>query len=179
MIIDYFIKNIKSPQEYFIGNSKVIIGVKKEKITLFKNKKLWLSLVIIDENDITYNIKNICEYFINKFKENEYPNKKISLDINWYIFSNIVNKFLYEKIDTKDNKKYKNMYNRFVLINNINGEIFFNPDKIENNVISKRMKYLYNYYQNENPMNEEKEKQFSIEVMHIFDVLETVIYSLK
>jgi len=179
MVIDYFIKNIKSPQECIIGNSNVIIGVKKEKLNIFKNKKYWVSLVIINENEITYNIKNICEYLINKFQENESPNKKISLDVNWYIFSNIVNKNAYEKIDIKDNRKYKNMYNRFVLINNINGEIFFNPGKIENNVISDRMKFLYNYYQKEYPMNDEKEKQFSIEVMHIFEILNMVVYDFK
>jgi hypothetical protein len=179
MVFDYFIKNIKSPQVYIIGSTKVITGEKKEKLKIFKKKKYWLSLVIINENEITYDIKNICEYLINKFQENDYPNKKISLDVNWYIFSNIVNKNIYEKIDIKDNRKYKNMYNRFVLINNINGEILFNPGKVENNVISDRMKFLYNYYQMEYPMNEEKEKQFSVEMMHVFEILDKVIYNFK
>jgi len=179
MVTDYFIKNIKSPQEYIIGNSKAIIGIKKEKLTIFRKKKYWLSLVIIDENEITYNIKNICEYLLKYLNKNEYPIKNISLDINWYIFSNIVNKNVYKKIDIKENRKYKNIYNRFVLINNISGEILFNPGKIENDVISNRMKFLYNYYQTEYPMNEEKEKQFSIEIMHVFEILDTVLYDFK
>ncbi|MDR0322555.1 MAG: hypothetical protein LBI28_13740 [Treponema sp.] len=175
MIIDYFIKNLKDSQEYLCKDIRVIIEIKKDKLTLFKNKKYWISIIIIDENEVTRDIKNICDFLIEKFLEKSYPNIKLSIDSNWYIFSNVVSKDIYYKINIKENIRYKNMINRFALINNINGEIFFNPDKIENNVLSARMKFIYNNYQTEYPLNEEKEKLFSKEITDIFEVLEIIL----
>jgi len=91
----------------------------------------------------------------------------------------MANKNNYKKIDVKDNIRYNNMYNRFVLINNLNGELFFNPDKIENNVASERMKFLYNYLKIENQMDDEKEKQFNIEMKGLIEVLEMVLNNSK
>ena len=71
------------------------------------------------------------------------------------------------------------MHNRFSLINNINGEILFNPGKIENNVISERMKFLYNYYNTEYPMDKEKDDNFSKEIMSVYKILNRILYELK
>jgi hypothetical protein len=176
MIIDYFNKYLKNSQEYLCKDIRIIIEIKKDKLTLFKNKKYWISIIIIDENEVTSNIKNICDFLIEKLYEKLNPNIKLLIDANWYIFSNVVSKNIYYKIDIKENIRYKNMINRFVLINNINGEIFFNPDKIENNVISDRMKFIYNNYQMEYPLNEEKDKLFSKEITDIFEILEMILY---
>jgi hypothetical protein len=179
MIIDYFVKNLKFPQEYIYNNIKIIIGIKEEKKTIFKNIKYWIYIIVYDENEIIYNIKNVFEFIINIFFEKTQINKKYFIDANWYIFNNITSKNIYEKIDLKENIKYKNMYNRFILINNNTGEIFFNPGKIENNVMSDRMKLIFDSYSNEYNIDEEKEKQYSTEIMHLFDVIEVVINDSK
>jgi len=179
MIVDYFKKNLISPKEYTLNNIHINIGIKYEKISLLRNKKYKISIVIIIDNEVTYEINNICEFLIKTLLDDNISNKKIFIDANWYIFSNIVNKDIYKKIDKKENIHYKNMYNRFLLINNINGEIIFNPGKIENNVISDRMKFVFNYYNTEYPMDKEKDNNFSKELMHIYEILEMVLNDSK
>ena len=99
-------------------------------------------------------------------------------NVNYQLTTNRMKEFN-ESIGINDKVYYKNMHNKFLLINNINGEILFNPGKVENNVISDRMKFLYNYLQDENPMNEEKAEQFSEEIMRIYEILDVVLNDFK
>jgi len=176
-MINYFIKHLNCSHEYSYENSKIYIGIKKEKINIFKKKKYWISIIISNENDIINNIKNICDYILKIFLEN--INNKLFIDANIFIFNDIVDVNMYKKLDIKDNIRYNNMYNRFVLMNNYTGELYFNPEKIENKVISERIKFLYKYFKTENPMDEEKENQFNIEIKNFIDVLEIVLKDSK
>jgi hypothetical protein len=181
MIVDYFIEKQKDSQEYFYDNIRIIIVIKKDKLTLFKNKKYSISIIIIDDdnNIVISNIKNICDFLIKKFIEKSHPYNKISIKTNWYIFNNYIDENNFNKINLKENIFYKNMINTFAVINNMNGEIFFNPQKIENKVISERMKFLYTEYQKEYPLDAEKEKQFSTEIFHLYEVMDIVLSDMR
>jgi len=180
MIVDYFINKQNDSQEYYYDNIRIIIGTKKDKLTLFKNKKYSISIIIIDENNVIINkIKNICDFLIEKFIERSHPYNKISIKANWYIFNNYIDENNFNRINIKENIFYKNMINTFAMISNMNGEIFFNPQKKENKVISGRMKFLYAEYQKEYPLDAEKEKQFSTEVFHLYEVMDIVLGDMR
>jgi hypothetical protein len=89
MVVDFFIKNIQNPQEYIFKNVKVIVGINKEKSTLFKINKYWISVIIKENNGNQYNIGDICDFMIDKFLDKSHPNNKISIIANWYIFDDI------------------------------------------------------------------------------------------
>ena len=179
MVANYFKKSQNSSQEYVFNNIKINIGIENEKTTLFKNKQYQISIIIIRENEIINEIKSICEFIIKTFSEKYFLNKKIFINANWYIFYNTINIDLFKNIYKKENICFKNMHNRFSLINNINGEILFNPEKNENNVISDRMKFLYNYFNTEYPMDKEKDDNFSKEIMSVYKLLNRILYKLK
>jgi hypothetical protein len=179
MVIDHFIKNLQNSQEYLFKNIKVIVGIKKEKLTLFRIKKYWISVIIIGNNGIQKNIGDICDFSIEKFLENSYLNNKVSITANWYIFDNDANESIFYGINTKDNIHYKKITNTFALINNTSWELFFNPGNIANRVISDRMKFLYKSYQAELPLDKEKEALYSKEISHLYEVLEVVLKDKK
>jgi len=176
---DYFIKCFNSFQEYIYNDIKIIISIKKEKISLFKNKKYYISIIIDSDNEIISNMENVLNFLISIFNEKTHEYNRISIYSIWYIFTNTINENDFYKIKKKENIHYKNMVNTFAIINKINGEIFFNPEKIENRVISDRMKFLYNEYNKEYPLDNEKEILFSNEIKHLFDVLELVLDDIK
>jgi hypothetical protein len=172
MIIDYFIQCFENRLEYNYNNIKINISLKKKKITVFKICKYIISIII--ETDCN-EIKNICDFIIDRFFKESYLYGKISIIANWYIFNNTINKNQFHKINTKDNKNYRKMFNTFCLINNITGELFFNPDKIENDVISNRMTFLYNEYNKEFPLDIEKEKIFLREILGTYKILDILL----
>jgi hypothetical protein len=176
MIMNYFVKHLKNHLEYNYNGIKINIGFKKKKMTLFKICKYIISIVIeADCNEI----KNIFDFIINEFFKESYLYGKISIIADWYIFNNEINKNQFYKINTNDNKNYRKMFNTFCLINNITGELFFNPDSMENNVISDRMKFIYNEYNKEFPLNIDKENIFSIEILHLYQVLDVVLNDMN
>jgi hypothetical protein len=179
MIADYFTRNFQNPREYLFNDIKITIGINENKLTLFKTRKYRISIMLTYDNEILNNIKNICDFLTEKFLENSYPNKKLSIIANWYVFSSIVNEDIFNKINSKDNVHYKNMKNTFALINNTNGDLFFKPEAVENKVISDRMKFLYKEYQAEYQLSEEKEKLFVKEISHLYQVLETVMRNIR
>jgi len=178
-MINYFIKNLKSSQEYFYNNTKIIIEIKNEKLSIFKLKKYWISVIIIDDNEILNNFTNICDFLINTFLENICPNNKFKIISNWYIFRKIIEKNMFYKINVKNNIKYKNLNNAFVLINDLNGEIFFDPESKTNKIFSERMKFLYNEYNKEYTIDEEKEESFIKEISGLYEVLEIILKDVR
>jgi len=68
------------------------------------------------------------------------------------------------------------MKNKFILINNFDGEVLFDPGKIENKVISDRMKFLFNDHYRNNFMTKEEVaveemENFKKEVKYLFEIL--------
>jgi hypothetical protein len=78
----------------------------------------------------------------------------------------------------KINKNYRKMANTFCLINNITGELYFDQDKIENEVISDRMRIIYDEYKKQFPLNSENEKMLSAETFHLYQILDIVLKNL-
>jgi hypothetical protein len=179
MIFDYLIKYFNVSQEYIFNDIKIIIRIKKEKTSLFKNKKYFISIIVDSDNEIIMNIENIFDFLIEKINEKSHECKKISIHSNWYIFSNLMNVNDFYKINIKKYIRYKNMVNTFALINKTTGEIFFNPEKIENRVLSERMKFLNNDYQKNYPLDNEEEIAFSKEIKDLFDILELMLDDIK
>jgi hypothetical protein len=179
MIINYFIKNFNSSQEYLFNDIKMIVRIKKKKISLFKNIKYFISVIIETDKEIITDTEKVFNFLIEKFNEKSHGFKKFSIHSNWYIFSNFMDENTFNKINIKGNVYYKNMINTFAVINKTNGEIFFNPKKIQNRVISERMKFLNNEYNKEYPLDNEKEIIFLREIKGLFDVLEMVLDGIR
>lgn len=174
MLIDYFIKNIGNYKEYYFRDFKIIIGIKNDKISFFKKHKYWLLILTENDLDSTNEIIDICDYIMDIFLKT-FPNNKIEIFSNWYIFSNTADQIVFNNINNENTKKYKFITNKFVLINSLTGETFFNPEKIENNVLSKRISFLVNEYKNAYPIGDEKDKMFTKEISHLFAILEIIL----
>ena len=96
--------------------------------------------------------------------------------MNWYIFCNAFDIEKFNNINTKVNINYQQMKNKFILINNFDGEVLFDPGKIENKVISDRMKFLFNDHYRNNFMTKEEVaveemENFKKEVKYLFEIL--------
>jgi hypothetical protein len=179
VIMDYLIKCLNFSQEYFFDNIRIAIKIKNEKLSLFKIKKYYITIITEIDNGSISNIENIFDFVIGKFDEKSHEYKRLLIYSNWYIFNNSINDKNFYEINQKGNIHYKNMINRFAIINKTDGEIYFDPNKIQNRVISERMKFLYTEYNKEFPLNAEKETIFSREFKGLFDVLEVVINDMK
>jgi len=174
MVIDLFIKNLKKQSVYQYNNIQINIDFKVKKVTLFKLYKYEISIIIETE---LHEIKNICDYLINEFQKES--NNKMSIIVNWYIFNKVFNKNHFLDFNIDNNKSYRKMFNIFCLVNSITGEVFFKPDKIENNIMSDRMKYLCNDYNKLNPLNKNDEEYFIKEISHLYDILEIILKDLR
>jgi len=177
--MDYLIKCLNFSQEYLFEDIRIAIKIKKEKSSLFGIKKYYISVITEIDNEMIPNIENTFNFLLGKFGEKSYEYKKFLIYSNWYIFNKSINEKDFYEINQKGNIYYKNIVNRFVVVNKTNGEIYFEPNKIQNRVISERMKFLYNEYNKEFPLNSEKETIFSREFKHLFDVLEIAINDIK
>lgn len=67
------------------------------------------------------------------------PGKKGRIRCNWFVCSESGGIYLYEAIAVKDHTRFKNMINRFVVVNSINGTVSFGPGHIENTPYSRRL----------------------------------------
>ena len=122
MIMDLFIKNLKNRSEYQYNDIIINNNINKKKVTLFRVCKYDISIVIeVNPNEIN----SICDFIINEFLKESDLYGKISVNANWYIFNNIANKEQFFKLNTKNNKNYRKMFNKFCLINNYNRRIIF------------------------------------------------------
>jgi hypothetical protein len=66
MIADYFGMNLQNPQEYLFDDIKITIRLNENKHTLLKTRKYRISILITYDNEIPNNIKNICDFLIEK-----------------------------------------------------------------------------------------------------------------
>ncbi len=58
---------------------------------------------------------------------------------NWFVCSESGGIYLYEAIAVKEHIRGKNMINRFVVVNSINGTVSFGPGHLENAPYSRRL----------------------------------------
>ena len=179
MIIDYFIRNLDFPQECTYKNMKIIFDIKKERITIFKKRKYWITIVTEIKDFNNYELENIMNFIIEKISDKTYVNNKTLIKANWFIFTETFSENIFYEINVNKNIHYNCMLNKFSLISNLNGEILFNPEKIENKVISARMKFLWNSLRKEYPLDKEKDKLFLKEVKGVLNVLEKILNDLK
>lgn len=64
------------------------------------------------------------------------PGKAGKFRCNWFVCSESGGIYLYEAIAVRDHNRYKNMINRFVVVNSINGTVSFGPGHLENKPFS-------------------------------------------
>ena len=168
-MIELFIKGLKNRAEYYYNGKKVNIGFNRKEGSLFGMKKYKISIIL--ENGLLHEIKNVSDYIIDELSKKS----KISITANWYIFSNDVDKQHFYNLNTDEHKNYRKMFNNFCLINNGTGELFFNPEKVENNVLSERVKHLFSEYRRYYPLSIENEELLTKEAGYLYDILEIVL----
>ena len=173
MVFTHFVPFLENPLKDVYQDITIYIGVKKDKTTLFRNKKYYIS-VFLNINKKFEIITDIFDFVINKFIEKTDHTKKLSIIANWYIFSDNINWNIFDQINKKMYIEYRNMYNYFVLVNNIDGEIFFSRG-IENKAISNRVKFLIDENKKEDDSNKEKYVIFSKELFDVYNVMEKII----
>jgi hypothetical protein len=64
----------------------------------------------------------------------------------WFICSDRGGIYLHESIETKENRKYLGMKNRFIVLNSGNGSVSFGPGHVRNRPVSERMRLLLEQY---------------------------------
>lgn len=65
-----------------------------------------------------------------------------SISCNWIVCSERGGIYLFEAISTKENRKYKSMRNKFLILNTEDGTVSFGPGHIENQGHTNMMKFL-------------------------------------
>jgi hypothetical protein len=77
----------------------------------------------------------------------ERPGRKIkALACNWIVCSERGGIYLYEAISADENRKYKSMHNRFLILNTEDGTVSFGPGHIENQGHTNMMRFLIDNY---------------------------------
>ena len=179
MIIDYFLKCLKDSQEYCLNNSKINVEIKGNKLTLFKKNKYVVTVIIQTNYKTLNNITDFFDLIINKLIEKSNLNKKISIIANWYIFCEEIEEKGFCKINTRENKNYRKMFNNLLLVDIIDGKIFFKPRYIGNTIISERMKFLFNELKRGYISDEKTEENFYKEINQLFMILEKMLNEIN
>jgi hypothetical protein len=87
--------------------------------------------------------------------------------------------FLFWTLVKKDITKYRNMNNIFCILDSNTWEVYFNPNKIENKVITERLKFLKLEYDKKMPMTNDVEKRIVQEIHHIYDILTIILWTMN
>ena len=85
--------------------------------------------------------QEIADSIRNQIK-NLYRIPKMVISCTWFVCSSRGGIYLHEALAVKENCKYQNMRNRFMVFNTENGTVSLGPGHIQNKAISERMHFL-------------------------------------
>jgi hypothetical protein len=118
-----------------------ITGTKK---SLFDDRNSYNIDVLLFLFSSEINFQEIADHVI---ADIERRGKKIkALACNWVVCSERGGIYLYEAISTDENRKYKSMRNKFLILNTDDGTVSFGPGHIENQGHTNMMRFLIDNY---------------------------------
>ena len=118
----------------------------KYKITDFKKSivtkriKVQITLLVIFHNN-TINYQDVLNTLLEDLKRNK-TDKILSITCNCLVSSERGGIYLFEAISTKENRNYKSINSKFVVINSDNGTVSLGPAHIENKNITEKIQKL-------------------------------------
>ena len=142
MIRDVYYEHTLNKKEYVSGNIKMNVAIQAADNLPFGGR-FFSTLVLVDLNQ--NGLAELPDYFESLLKilaGEAAVYRRISVMSRWLIFLDTTNEKLFNTINSKENRFYRNMDNRFAVINTNTWDILFRPGTIENRVISKRMEDL-------------------------------------
>ncbi len=120
------------------------------RIVRSSEKRLWRTafceaqaLLFLRSNEIPFQ-ENADSLIAELTRSNEAGKKRIKC--NWLVCSEQGGIYLHETIASKENRTYKGMRSRFMVLNKLNGVFSFGPGHILNEVVSARLKFLLENY---------------------------------
>jgi len=151
---------------------KYIIEEEKHSF-LFNTVRIKIRIVNLDlSNDHVF--PNVLNKFAKYIKEN-YENKNVKCRIDWFVFLDNSDLFLFEKLSSKKNNSQKGIRNYVWLFNEKEKILYWQPDTIQNRVINARIQFLENEW-NKADNNERNRliNHLKIEYYHLFDLIMTM-----
>lgn len=168
MKIDDFKKNIRFSHEYSCCGSNIYLSNLSVKKGFLGNAITYSTLAFVVLNEKAVEIKGVLDSIVDSVLKSS-ETDKIKIHLNCIIFSDYMDKFSYQSIAIPRNLKYRNMNNQFCILNLATGEAFFNPDSIENGVLTERLSALKKKY------NTSEINAIQIELGNIIDILTEIM----
>ncbi len=142
MLTDVLYGFLPDKKEYTRGNKKIIVSFRKTRDRLFKNRS-FLTAVMVELSGHEFDdLKLSFDFLLDVLFDESVAYNSITVENTWLVMADKTGGDLFEKINSPENRHYRNMNNHFVLIDKNTWEVFFNPAGIENRVISKRLMVL-------------------------------------